>query len=203
MQRRPQVDHVSLLAAAASKQWKTFSSRFTLKVRPRPSPRWIGQAQRRCGPLPRSRAVRPRWSKTPRHRQLGFEMGEVEEHLLASRWTVRYSVRTGRGDHFPRRLVRLVARGLCLRGGWSRGLARQLLDACRRLVDLRRPCPTGSAWGRTACRSSRWRTPGAAACAWRGRWRWPCARGAWPPPARTSARTAGLHCTRTRAAIHR
>src|SRR5262245_57079764 len=36
----------------ASKQWNTLSSRLTLKVRPRPSPLWIGQGPRRCGPQP-------------------------------------------------------------------------------------------------------------------------------------------------------
>src|SRR5262245_48314852 len=48
----------------ASKQVKTPSSRLTLKVRPRPSPRWIGQAQRRCPPLPRNLCPRPRWAST-------------------------------------------------------------------------------------------------------------------------------------------
>jgi hypothetical protein len=39
--------------------------RFTLNVRPRPSARWIGQAQRRCGPLPRNRWANPRCPSTP------------------------------------------------------------------------------------------------------------------------------------------
>ena len=105
---RPPPAHVPLRAAPptgrsrppvdphrASKHWYTFDSRFTLNVRPRPSPRWIGQAQRRCGPEPFSRAVRPRWSSTrpigscrfrwaksshkvTRHRQVGFSWRRVK-----------------------------------------------------------------------------------------------------------------------------
>ena len=36
-----------LAAHRASKHWKTLSPRWTLKVRPRPSPRWIGHGPRR------------------------------------------------------------------------------------------------------------------------------------------------------------
>src|SRR5262249_6186065 len=52
------------LPHAASKQLNTLSLRLTLKVRPRPSPRWIGQAQRLCSPLPRNLDARPSCAST-------------------------------------------------------------------------------------------------------------------------------------------
>ena len=102
--RGPQVDHVALGATLASKHWKTLSSRWTLKVRPRPSPRWIGQAQRRCGPLPRS----CRQAELLEHlgqRQLLFDVREVDGRVLADRSSAGYTAVTGRGDHFLSRLL--------------------------------------------------------------------------------------------------
>ena len=80
-----------------SKQWKTLSSRFTLNVRPRPSPRWIGQAQRRCGPLPRSRAVRPSWSSTRASGNCRLRWAKSMKRALADRPGFGYSCR-----HRPR-----------------------------------------------------------------------------------------------------
>ena len=178
--RRPQVDHVALLAALLGRSTgRRWSSRFTLKVRPRPSPRWSGQAQRRCGPLPRSRADRPEVVEHARQRQLPLEVGEVDGRR--SRRPARrlgYAVGAGRGDHCPRRLASGLWPAAWLRADMPLSLVWPSSDMPLSLAfDVGRRLPGIVVAGRTAGRSSRWRRPGAAACAWRGRWRWPCAAG--------------------------
>jgi len=91
------------LAHLASKHWKRPLSRWTLKVRPRASPRWIGQAQRCCGPWPRRRETQAELIQDASDRQLPCEVGEVEEGVLVHGW-LWYTLGTGRGDLFPNRL---------------------------------------------------------------------------------------------------
>jgi hypothetical protein len=92
---------------AASKHWKTLSSSFTLKVRPRVAPRWSGQQPGR-----QTHVV-----EDAGHRQLTFDVGKIGKAALTARRPIRYAVGTGRGDHLPRRrCVRPVARGLVVFG---------------------------------------------------------------------------------------
>src|SRR5262249_21347062 len=100
VQRCPQVDHVSLLAALRVEA----TEHVVLEVHTEGPPTSIRSVDRTgTAPLQPTAAqplCQPQMPQQPLHRQLLLDVGEVNEASLAKRLLACYLVGTGRGDHF-------------------------------------------------------------------------------------------------------
>src|SRR5262245_51784228 len=115
VQRRPQVDHVALLATPRVEA----GEHVVLEVDAEGATATITAVNRAGTAALRTAAAQslrqPQVRQQTLHRQLCLDVGEVDGRPLADRPRLCYLVGTGRADHFFRRhTARLVARGLLL-----------------------------------------------------------------------------------------